>query len=125
MLWRALGLSLLVVVFFGCGGGDDDDGASGATGYRTCDRRAQTHTCIEMTGSPQNVANQEDGCLEADGSWSTSACPETNELIGCCEYTFGNRFRECFYAGAATADPEATCLDNDVFDDGVWTPASR
>jgi hypothetical protein len=121
MLKHALGLTLLVTAFLACSGGDDDDESGGTGGYGTCDRRAQAHSCIEITASPRNVANQKDGCLDADGSWSTTPCPDADDLIGCCEYTFGNRFRECFYAGAATADPEAACLA--MFDDAVWTPA--
>jgi hypothetical protein len=119
MLIRALGVVLFGVALTACSGDDDD--SSGAGGYGTCDLRETRHTCIEATGSPRSIVDQKSGCLDSSGEWSTNACPDAVDLVGCCEYTFGNSFRECFYAGAATADPEAACLG--MFDDGVWTPS--
>ncbi|HWP09519.1 MAG TPA: hypothetical protein VNN72_27450 [Polyangiaceae bacterium] len=119
----------LVLVGFGallvaaCGGGDDDDDSgSGTGGYGTCDLRADYGSCIEATGSPRSIADQKDGCVQASGLWSLAPCPTTAELIGCCEYTFGNRFRECFYEGTKSTDPVGYCTMS--FDDGVWTPAA-
>jgi len=119
----------LVLVGFGallvaaCGGGDDDDDSgSGTGGYGTCDLRADYGSCIEATGSPRSIADQKDGCVQASGLWSLEPCPTTTELIGCCEYTFGNRFRECFYEGTKSTDPVGYCTMS--FDDGVWTPAA-
>ena len=108
-----------VLVLSACGGGDDDDDGGGTGGYGTCDLRVQHSSCIEATGSPASIAEQKEGCLDANGVWSTSPCPAADDLIGCCEYTFGNSFRECVYEGT-TKDPVAYCA---MFDDGVWTPA--
>jgi len=125
MLSQRVAASLLLAsAAVGCGAGDDDSTDSPPANYGTCDRRAQVESCIEATGSPRSILDQKDGCLAAKGSWSTSACPSTPELIGCCEYTLGNRFRECFYQGVAITDPEMYCLGQSFFTDGVWTPAS-
>jgi hypothetical protein len=123
MLKHAWGLALVVAAFVGCGGGDDDDDSGGTGGYGTCDLREVQHTCIEATGSSRSIVDQKKGCLDATGTWSTDPCPDVTELIGCCEYTFGNRFRECFYDGTSRADPKAYCESTDLWDDGVWTPA--
>jgi len=115
-------VGVAVLAFAACGGGDDDDSGGGTGGYGTCDLRAELGSCIEATGSPRSIADQKAGCLEHSGLWSTQPCPSTPELVGCCDYTFGNRFRECFYAGAKNTDPVSYCTTS--FDDGVWTPAA-
>ena len=116
------GLGVAVFLVGACGGGDDDDDTSGGTGgYGTCDLRSKFGSCIEATGSPRSIADQKTGCLDAGGLWSTEPCPTTAELVGCCEYTFGNAFRECFYEGSKNTDPVGYCAT--TFDDGVWTPA--
>jgi hypothetical protein len=98
--------------------GDDDEGES-TPALGTCDRRVGNDSCIELhDASGIDMSNQEEVCLDANGNWSNDPCP-TEELVGCCEYTFGNQFRECFYAGAV-ADHVAYCM---TWDDGVWTPA--
>jgi hypothetical protein len=105
------------VVLLGCG---DDDEKGGAEARGTCDLRAVSHKCIELhDASSIDFENQKDGCNENDGEWSTDACP-SEELIGCCDYEFGNTFRECFYTGI-TSDYEAYCRDTV---DGVFTPAT-
>ncbi|HVJ15564.1 MAG TPA: hypothetical protein VM686_08985 [Polyangiaceae bacterium] len=76
------------------------------------------HSCIESTGPRASLENQEEGCTDAGGTWSTATCPE-QMLIGCCSYTFGLEFRECFYEGTASTDPEAYCTT--MWDDGVWS----
>lgn len=112
---------LLSLIFTGCGdGGDDDDGGGANATYGTCDLRDDRHTCIEATSNARNIENQREGCLDAGGSWSDDACP-TQELLGCCEYTFGMEFRECFYTGTSRTDPEADCLG--MFEDAEWFPA--
>jgi hypothetical protein len=106
---------------FSTGCGDDDESDGGATpSVGTCDRRATAEQCIELhDASAIDMENQEEGCLDNGGDWSNDACP-TEELIGCCDYVFGNSFHECFYVGYA-ADPIPYC-ETDM--DGVWTPAS-
>jgi len=104
----------------GCGGGDDDD-TDRMGGYGTCDLRAVSGTCIETTASPQDIANQKAGCLDTGALWSVEPCPATPELVGCCEYTFGNEFRECFYEGSRHSDPVQYCAT--TVDGGVWTAA--
>ena len=120
-------VALLLLV--GCGtlacGGDDDGDDSGAGGsssnagtFGTCDLKSVRQSCIESTGPRASIENQQEGCLDAGGSWTTSECPD-DMLLGCCSYTFGLEFRECFYEGTASSDPEAYCA---TWDDGVWTP---
>src|SRR5262245_5275892 len=94
-----------------CGGAD-------SANYGTCDMPAMSK-CIESTGPTPSIRNQQTGCADAGGSWSSDPCPTAN-LIGCCTYTFGLKFRECFYTGAATTNPETYCTS--TWDDGVWTP---
>ena len=119
-LHRTIAL-LGVLVLAACGsGGDDDDDGGGTGGYGTCDLRMEYGSCIEATGSPRSIVDQKAGCLDAGGLWSTSPCPAADDSIGCCTYTFGNSFRECFYDGATNTDPVGYCA---MFDDGVWTPA--
>ena len=113
-----------------CGGNDDEssdedgNGGSGGSGnptpmLGTCDLRSVSSSCIELhEASAIDMENQENGCLNANGGWSNDVCP-TEELVGCCEYTFGNDFRECFYVGV-TRDPVVYCADFE----GVWTPAT-
>jgi hypothetical protein len=120
---RYWGLLALLASALSCGSGDDDSGSGGTGGYGTCDLRTLQETCIEATGSPRSIADQKTGCLDHDGSWSTEPCPSTPELIGCCQYTFGNKFRECFYDGTPQTDPEGYCTDQSIWSDGVWTPA--
>ena len=97
--------------------GEEEEEGTPAIG--TCDRRSIAYACIELhDASPADLANQEEGCADASGAWSNDAC-SNDDLVGCCEYTFGNEFRECFYTGI-TRDPVAYCADFD----GVWTPAS-
>ena len=99
-------------------GDDDDDGGTPAVG--TCDLRMESHSCLELHGaSAIDFENQKDGCIENGGAWSTDPCP-VNDLVGCCDYTFGNTFHECAYTGVE-GDPEALCTGDPVH--GVWTPA--
>jgi hypothetical protein len=128
MSGRAARVLAAAIVLFGaasCGGGDDDDEASdGATKPGTCDLRELQGTCIETLNAPTRfLLDQQQACLDNMATWSREVCPETTELIGCCEYTFGNAFRECFYQGTSRSDPEAYCLSTDLWSDGVWTPA--
>src|SRR5262250_1105442 len=106
----ALGLSLGVVA---CGGGDDSSGDGGAT-HGTCDLRSVGFSCIERSGTPAGIEDQKSGCLDAGGLWSNDPCP-TEDLVGCCDYTFGDPYHECFYTGI-TRDPVAYCM---MWDDGV------
>jgi hypothetical protein len=110
----------------GCSGDSDgDDGAGGGGGGQTpalgtCDLRSLSLSCIELhDASAIDLVNQEEGCVEHGGDWSNDAC-SSDDLVGCCEYTFGNEFRECFYTGIAR-DPVAYCADTVS---GVWTPAN-
>jgi hypothetical protein len=123
---RALRIAALgcvsLLAFAACGGGDDDAASTSGT-YGTCDLRSVQETCIEATGSAPSIVDQKNGCLQAKGAWSTNACPTTAELIGCCTYTFGNKYRECFYQGTPQTDPVGYCLDKSHWPDGVWTPA--
>lgn len=97
--------------------GDDEGGETPERG--TCDLRDVDSYCIELHGANStNLDAQEDACLDAGGSWSNDECP-TELLVGCCDYTLGNDFHQCFYEGTAR-DPEAYCM---MFDDGVYTPA--
>jgi hypothetical protein len=116
---RVFGLVLaLFCMAFATACGDDDEGES-TPALGTCDRRDSNRSCIELhAASSADLSNNEEGCLGANGAWSNAPCP-TEELVGCCEYTFGNEFRECFYTGVA-GDPVAYCM---TWDDGVWTPA--
>ena len=103
----------LVVATTGCG---DDDGGGETPALGTCDLRSVSYTCIELHGaSATDVDNQKAGCDENGGDWSTDACP-TDQQLGCCEYEFGNAFRECFYTGTM-ADYEYYCID---MMDGTW-----
>jgi hypothetical protein len=116
---RQLGVALaLHCLFVVTACGDDGEGES-TPSLGTCDRRAGNNGCIELhDASGIDMSNQEEGCLNANSDWSNDPCP-TEELVGCCEYTFGNEFRECFYTGVAT-DPVLYCMS---WDDGVWTPS--
>ena len=110
-------LSALVIA---CG--DDEGGENGGStpSVGTCDLRDVAQSCIELhDASAIDLENQEEGCLDRGGVWSNDACP-TEELVGCCDYEFGNTFHECFYTGI-TPDPVVYCSDTV---DGVWTPAS-
>jgi hypothetical protein len=109
---RSAGLLLLVFLGSSCGG------SGGSATYGTCDMPA-TSKCIESTGPAPSIGNQRTGCADAGGSWSSDPCPTAN-LVGCCSYTFGLQFRECFYTGAGTTNPEIYCTM--TWDDGVWTP---
>jgi hypothetical protein len=108
---------LLCLCLAACGGSDEKDSDPAPT-YGTCDLRAEHHSCIEETAPARTIADQHAGCDDAGGIWSEDACP-ADELIGCCTYTFGNEFRECFYPGSEGNDPEGYCAS---WDDGVWTP---
>jgi hypothetical protein len=129
-----LNVRSLVVAYLGCslglfaagcsGGSDGDDGAGGSGGETpalgTCDLRSLSLSCIELhDASAIDLVNQEEGCLERGGDWSNDAC-SGDDLVGCCDYTRGNEFRECFYTGIAR-DPVAYCADTVS---GVWTPAN-
>jgi hypothetical protein len=97
----------------------DDDGGAETPPLGTCDLRSQANSCIELhDASAADLENQEEGCFDAGGAWSNDACP-TEDLVGCCEYEFGNSFRECFYVGIMR-DPEAYCADTVS---GTWSPA--
>jgi len=112
---------LLVSCFAVAACGEDDEAETPALG--TCDRRSVQSTCIEIhDASSIDLANQEEGCLDNDGDWSNETCP-TEALVGCCEYEFGNSFRECFYVDS-TADGEAYCQMPIFEGTGVWTPAA-
>jgi hypothetical protein len=102
--------------------GSDDENDSGPH-QGTCDLRSVDFHCIERKGTAPAIADQKDACLEAGGGWSSERCPATAELIGCCEYVYGDEFRECFYEGT-TRDAEAYCADSRFEGTGVWTPAS-
>jgi hypothetical protein len=105
----------------GCGGDDDEDGDGGGStpSIGTCDLSGVSQSCIEVhDASAADLENQENGCLDAGGVWTNLECP-TEDLVGCCDYEFGNTFHECFYTGIAR-DPVAYCADTV---DGVWTPA--
>lgn len=117
----AIGLAFSLSVFAtGCGDDDGGDGGDATPSVGTCDLRSLSQSCIELhDASAADLENQEEGCLTRGGDWSNDACP-TEELVGCCDYEFGNTFHECFYVGIAR-DPMAYCM-NDV--DGVWTPAN-
>jgi len=112
------GLTCLVSLSLAaCGSGDDDDGDT-TPALGTCDVRSRSHSCIELqNANARNLESQESGCLDTGGTWSNAECP-VEERLGCCEYTFGSHFRECFYTGI-TRDYEAYCA---MFDDSVWTP---
>jgi hypothetical protein len=76
--------------------------------------------CFEVTGDAASVSAQQMSCGEADGTWSSDPCP-TQSLIGCCAFTLGAlQFRECFYTGTPSADPQGDCA---TMRSGVWTPA--
>ena len=118
-----LGLAGLLALFAsGCGddeGNEDgDDGSTPSVG--TCDLSDVSQSCIELhDASAADLENQENGCLDAGGVWTNLECP-TENLVGCCDYEFGNTFHECFYTGIMS-DPVAYCTGTV---DGVWTPAS-
>jgi hypothetical protein len=106
----------LAVASGGCG---DDDEAGETPALGTCDLRSVSHHCIELhEPSASDFENQKEGCAERDGKWSSDVCP-TEALVGCCDYEFGNVFRECFYTGVTT-DAEMYCSETVH---GVWTPA--
>jgi hypothetical protein len=106
----------LGVMTSACG---EDEEEEQMHGFGTCDLRNVSPSCIERHGAtPTELASQEEACVDAGGDWSNDSCPN-DDLVGCCEYTFGDEFRECFYTGT-TRDPVAYCADFD----GVWTPAS-
>ena len=105
-----------------CGDDGDDDGG-GASALGTCNRNDTEFHCIERRGTAAAIADQEEGCDRVGGEWSNEPCPE-EDLVGCCEYTFGDPFRECFYVGTDIADPEGYCTGTAGFEDPVWTPAS-
>jgi hypothetical protein len=121
---RSLVLFVLVgsVALVATACGDDDEGGSSET-LGTCDRRDTDFHCIERRGTPAAIEDQEDGCDQAGGTWSDEPCP-SEDLVGCCEYTFGDRYRECFYVGTSVPDPEDRCLSTEEFEDAVWTPAN-
>ena len=111
-------VSSLAVVVIACG--EDETEQTPALG--TCDLRSVQSTCIEIhDASSSDLDNQEEGCVDGGGDWSNDACP-TEALVGCCEYEFGNSFRECFYVGSST-DGEAYCQMSIFEGTGVWTPA--
>jgi hypothetical protein len=100
----------------------DDDADEPGPNHGTCDLRSVQSTCIERKGTPSAITDQKDACLGNEGSWSSDSCPTTDDLIGCCEYVYGDEFRECFYVGT-TSDPEAYCASPMFEGTGVWTPA--
>jgi hypothetical protein len=113
--------ALLASLLAACGG----DGASETSG--TCDFTAveTRRTCLEQSGPSPEIADQRAACVEHAGAWTSAACPENDELIGCCLYELGLRFRECFYTYPERSyDPQAVCTSatfNGV--PGVWQPA--
>lgn len=114
----AAGWFVLVSLSLAACGSDDEDDGDATPALGTCDLRSTRHTCIELKdATARNLEAQEDGCLDGGGTWSNAECPVA-ERLGCCEYTFGSDFRECFYVGI-TADYEAYCAN---FDDSAWTP---
>jgi hypothetical protein len=124
---RSFALLILVgsvgIVATACGDDGDDGEGGGGDMLGTCDRRDSAFHCIERRGAPAAIEDQEDGCDQAGGSWSNEPCP-SEDLVGCCEYTFGDRYRECFYVGTAVDDPEGYCTGMAGFEDAVWTPAN-
>jgi hypothetical protein len=84
----------------------------------SCDFPDAFH-CTETSGSSRDISDWKDACSAGGGSPSGHSCSDAN-LIGCCSYTFGGEFTECFYDGFAS-DPEAYCA---LFSDSVWDPAT-
>ncbi len=119
---RALACVCVAFVFAGCGGGDDDSSTPAPT-YGVCDLRTLQETCIEVNGSARDIVNEQSACAKAPGTWSSNPCPTTPDLIGCCDYTFGDKFHECFYQGTPQTDPVGYCTSTMLWSDGVWTPA--
>jgi len=115
---RVAALVLVSVALSACGDDSTDDAAPAPT-YGTCDRITWVGGCIESTGTPINIANQKKGCEDAGGTWSSNPCPALDQ-VGCCTYTFGMDFRECWYTNSTTTDPQASCA---TMDGSVWTPA--
>ena len=115
---RKLSFVLLLALAAACDDGSSEPEEESSGTYGTCDLRAVQSTCIESTGPAPSIANQETGCLDAGGSWSESPCPDAD--VGCCTYTFGLDFRECWYTGTANQDPAASCAQFD----GTWTPGT-
>jgi len=109
---------VLALFITACGGDDDESEDENPGNFGTCDLRAVRSSCIESTGPSASIENQIEGCADAGGTWTTGTCPD-EALIGCCSYTFGLEFRECFYEGTASMDPEAYCA---TWEDGVWVP---
>src|SRR5262245_61541729 len=89
--------------------GSDDEGKSGAT-HGTCDLRNDHFSCIERNGTAAAIEDQKQGCLDAGGSWSNDPCP-SEDLVGCCSYTFGDEFHECFYVGSTVDGPTYCAMD--------------
>jgi hypothetical protein len=76
-------------------------------------------SCIEHSGSKDEISAWKSACSDNHGVSGSGSCSD-EDLIGCCTYTFGGTFHECFYEGFE-ADPEAYC---GTYDDGVWEPAT-
>jgi hypothetical protein len=116
-----LGALALVTLYPACGDGSADKTTPDAVvgTYGTCDRVMLVGGCIESTGPQPSITNQHQGCTEAGGTWSTSQCPAAN-LVGCCQYTFGLDFRECWYKNSPTTNPQASCAK---MTGSTWSPA--
>ncbi|HTQ07238.1 MAG TPA: hypothetical protein VMI54_25450 [Polyangiaceae bacterium] len=119
---RALACVSVALTLAACGGGDDDSSSPSAT-FGVCDLRTLQETCIEVTGTPNQLVSEKSACEQAPGTWSSNRCPTTPDLIGCCDYTFGEKFHECFYQGTPRTDPVDYCTNSMLWSDGVWTPA--
>jgi hypothetical protein len=99
--------------------GKDDDSSASTYGVCTLEDGSR-RSCLESTGSPSNIENQREGCLDEGGTWSDEPCPEPADGA-CCTYTFGLEFRECVYTSAAAgSDLIAQCTTN--FEDCMCTP---
>ena len=115
---RSLALLLTAAALAACNDESSETTTPDPT-YGTCDRVALVGGCIESTGPAPSIANQKTGCEDAGGTWTSEPCPDADQL-GCCTYTFGLDFRECWYSNTSVADPETTCA---TMDESVWTPA--
>ena len=100
---------------------DGGDADSSAATYGVCTiEDGSRRSCLESTGSPANIENQHEGCLDAGGTWTDEPCPEPADGA-CCTYTFGLEFRECVYTStAAGMDLINQCTT--MFDDCMCTP---
>ena len=116
---RIVVLVMLSAAMTACGGDSKSNNNSPPATYGTCDRIALVGGCIESTGTAIDIVNQKKGCQDAGGTWTSEPCPDANQ-VGCCTYTFGMDFRECWYTSSTTADPQAACA---TMQGSVWTPA--